>query len=266
MKILIPTDFSKESLSAFDYAHLMYGTYGVKYYIIHIPKIKQAGSTVFFDLNHDYLKLQQGKMDDMLIELRSRYSDCNIHGLVSAGTMVDNLLEKAEELEVDLIVMTTNGADEMEERFTGTNASQIIGYTRVPTLVIPNSKKLKVPKNIVFCIDQTKYVNEVAIEPLLTMIDKEEANLTLLHILSENSESIDFNELPKVLLEKSSQQQEVLGLDIEARILEFAEENAIDLLVLLKHERSFFDRLFHYSVSKEVSVNLTCPLLMLQSK
>lgn len=266
MKILIPTDFNEKSISAFEYAYKLFGSYGVSYYFINIPKVHQAGSTVFFNLNHDYLKLQKGKMDEMLSEMNVKYSDCQFSGLVSAGTMVDNLLEKAEELEVDMIVMATAGADEIGESVTGTNASQIVGYTRIPTLVIPDTKKKTGPKNIVFCIDKTKYVNEAAVDPLMTIVDKEDANLTLLHILSENSESIDFNELPKVLLEKSSQQQEVLGLDIEARILEYTEENDIDLLVLLKHERSFFERLFHYSVSKEVSVNLTCPLLMLNSK
>lgn len=265
MKILIPIDFTKDSLLAFNYAHNIYGSYGVKYFFINIPKIRQAGSTIFFDLNHDYLKLQKGKMDELLADLRNQYVDCNLSGLVSAGTMVDNLLEKAEDLEVDLIVMATNGADEPGESFTGTNASQIVGYTRIPLLIVPNGFEPQPPGNVVFCIDKTKYVNESAVEPLLNIVQKGDANLSLLHVLSDESNKIEFNELPKILLEQASQRQEILGLDIEARIIEFVDENNIDLLVLLKHERSFFERLFHYSVSKDITTRTTSPILILRS-
>jgi K+-sensing histidine kinase KdpD len=51
--------------------------------------------------------------------------------------------------------------------------------------------------------------------------------------------------------------------DVVASINQYVADKNVDLLVMAKHNRSFFDRLFHSSLSKKMAIHSHIPLLVL---
>ena len=51
--------------------------------------------------------------------------------------------------------------------------------------------------------------------------------------------------------------------DISDRINQYVSSHDTDMLVMAKHNRNFFDRIFHRSLSKEMSYHTKIPLLVL---
>ena len=60
--------------------------------------------------------------------------------LLREGTPEKVILNMATELNVDLIVMGTNGTDQISDYFLGTTASNVIKSANCPVLVIPTVK------------------------------------------------------------------------------------------------------------------------------
>ena len=60
--------------------------------------------------------------------------------LLREGTPEKVILNMATELNVDLIVMGTNGTDQMSDYFLGTTASNVIKSANCPVLVVPTVK------------------------------------------------------------------------------------------------------------------------------
>ena len=60
--------------------------------------------------------------------------------LLREGTAERVIINMATELDADLIVMGTNGADHMSDYFLGTTASNVIKSANCPVLVIPTLK------------------------------------------------------------------------------------------------------------------------------
>ena len=53
----------------------------------------------------------------------------------------------------DLIVMGTNGADNLYQHVFGVNTHHVLGLTRCPVLMIPRGYELHIPKQMVYAFD-----------------------------------------------------------------------------------------------------------------
>ena len=60
--------------------------------------------------------------------------------LLREGVAEEVIINVATDINADLIVMGTNGADEISDYFLGTTASNVIKFANCPVLVIPTLK------------------------------------------------------------------------------------------------------------------------------
>ena len=60
-----------------------------------------------------------------------------VETMVAKGSVYDKVCEVADMISADLIVMGTNGADNMSDYFLGTTAENVIKSANCPVLVIP---------------------------------------------------------------------------------------------------------------------------------
>ena len=79
------------------------------------------------------------KQLDTLFNSLDQSSD-NIEILLREGKAEKEIVETAEELGIDLIVMGTNGTDVISDYFMGNTATNVVKKSHCPVLVIPNIK------------------------------------------------------------------------------------------------------------------------------
>src|SRR5690606_18254529 len=161
-KILLPTDFSENSLNAIRYAIQLFSdeecifyllnTYTpVLYdsdYILHSP----ASSLSLDELYKQNSEKRQHKVKD---QIREEFPNALHHyKLISSFSLLnEEIKEQVTSKEIDLIVMGTQGATGAIQILFGTHTVHAIRRATCPLLAIPSGCKYTSPVNILFPTD-----------------------------------------------------------------------------------------------------------------
>jgi len=138
--ILYPTDFSKYSLYALDYALSFAKQYGAKLYIVHVlpnyPLI--LGPEVTFV---NVPKLEQATSEYVQAEITKIKEQCAAQGVecedvVMVGTPFVQIINAAREKKVDLIVIATHGRSGLSHVLFGSVAERVVRKAPCPVLSI----------------------------------------------------------------------------------------------------------------------------------
>jgi nucleotide-binding universal stress UspA family protein len=142
-KILCPSDLSKVSLTAVKYAVELARRCKSKLYLLNVREEfmnKQEMVMLRVSAEH-FQEVMSGKAVEskkiMEQELRIvNGEDLDYELLIREGKPTKEIIQVAEELGVDLMVITTNGRDSLGEKILGSTAEHIIRYSKIPVLTI----------------------------------------------------------------------------------------------------------------------------------
>ncbi len=105
MKILIPTDFSRNAFKAFEYGADVFAWTNPELILVNIQNARHAGSMMSLDLNQELMAAANKDMEDELKVCKKAYPNLQIRGIVTAGTFTDSVLEISEENNIDIIIV-----------------------------------------------------------------------------------------------------------------------------------------------------------------
>ncbi|MCZ2141782.1 MAG: universal stress protein [Bacteroidia bacterium] len=268
--ILVPTDFSPIANNALLYAIEFAKRCNANIHILHVKQVPLSDPNIPAEAYQMYIdEINKNEQDGIeklkaaiLIDANIKYTFHSAVGFVS-----DEVHSFTENNEVDLIIMGTKGASNLTEILIGTNAASVIGKTLIPALIIPPNFQFKPIKNILYATDYNE-PEFPAFTRLVYIAEIFDASITVMHNKTDydkyfNIESTFFNRNKEKLnypnLKIVSQEQK----DTLTAIDNWIDANKNDLVVLAKHNRSFFDRLFHRSLSKRMAYHTKIPLLIL---
>ncbi len=160
-KILVPTDFSDGSKTAYTFANELAAKFGGKIDLIHvIPTMKYLSESISklglpFDMDKDvYPKLidqSRGYIEDDL----TNYIDEKFVGKAVVKIDMkafDVITETAASGNYDIIVMGTHGAS-ANQLIKGNVTEKVIRYSKVPVLCVPESVPTKKVSKVLVPID-----------------------------------------------------------------------------------------------------------------
>jgi nucleotide-binding universal stress UspA family protein len=161
-KILYATDLSENSAYAFRYALNSAQQDGAKIHILHVmEEIKTNILAAYYELE----KLQEirakGK-EEIRARIQKRLEifcqkevvkDPECRDLVASIDVVEGdpaaeILRKANELEVDLVVMGTHGKGLLEHAFLGSVAEKVLQRIKIPVLTIPIPRETDIQMSV----------------------------------------------------------------------------------------------------------------------
>ena len=183
------------------------------------------------------------------------------------GFVADEICDFALQQEADLIVLGTTGASGASEILFGSNASSVVSKTQIPVMVIPKGSTYKDLTRIAYATDY----NEPEFPSMMRLIyfaEQYDCPLDIVHVKSESDRyfNAENNFFKKNKAQFSYPNMSYIDLekgDVVASINQYVADKNVDLLVMAKHNRSFFDRLFHSSLSKKMAIHSHIPLLVL---
>jgi nucleotide-binding universal stress UspA family protein len=268
-KILWATDFSDEANEAYTYADIFAKVFGAEIFGLHVipgfsPEHYQSAIVVIDELKKREEQLKNAAADrfESFQEARS----VKFQYLVKDGNASNVIVETAEDLQVDLIVIGRKGLSAIERLFIGNVANQVLRQSRVPILVTkktsgkPRFKKMLVPTDF-------SEQEEVERDYAWKLAKEFDADITLLHIL----ELHDYEFPPRVLdemldsvLKKLKQRkrrekedikitEEVTrAIDAPVGIVDYADTHKVDLIVISTCAQSRIERFFLGSTTEKV--------------
>ncbi|MEL6656404.1 MAG: universal stress protein [Bacteroidota bacterium] len=273
-KILCALDFSPAAENALRYAFQLADVYEAKLHLLHvlepitdamleIPHTVPAVNRKLFDETRTNLqKLAQDVLTDMSESLKN---ELEISTEVEMGPVGLTVNEIARE-DADLIVVGTRGEDG-KPWWISSVSKDIIDHPNVPVLVVPASASYAPFERITFATDlqQADVLHLLRLREFLYPADPE---IRCLHIVAHEKEKtqMSFAEMVDVF---SNQLEEVPVMfhqseeDDTTEALEgFNLMYHIDLQVLVRPRRNFFQDLFHRSQSKQTAGYTHVPLLV----
>lgn len=273
-KILCPTDFSECSLNAIEYATRLGEKFGADLVLLHVLN------------REDYLKLspadQDGKFQvefiaEKLRNLQKAVLEEGIsRGLKSCeiafleGKIVAETLTYAKTMNASLIVMGTEGINELRENIIGSRASQMVEKSDRNILIVPRKVFFKPPRKFVYASDYLEE-DKLAVQILVEIAEHFDSEIDIVHF-SLSQKAIDKSlhiamteELkPFVRYEKTNYILKSYRDDLALGLENYLQLAKGDMLVTLSKKKSFFDQIFSKNLSKKMSYFLNKPLLVIK--
>ena len=160
-KILIPIDFSNQSMYALNQACSLAQTKNSKVYILSVIEEQNKISSLFLDDQTDILQNKvKSKLNQICEEIQSKYK-IDIEVMVSKGRVYNQIIDVSKMISTDLIVMGTTGSPkEGFKRFIGSNAERVVRLAQCPVITIKGQNLRNGCQNIILPLDLEKETRE----------------------------------------------------------------------------------------------------------
>ncbi len=151
-KILVPTGFSEQSIKAAEQAAYFAKVMNAKLILLSVIERDGFFARIFED------KEMSGKLREKaraelkkLAESKSKEFGIEVETAVSEGVVYEEIAKAAETLDVDLVVMGTNGKPgNIRQRMIGSNAYRVVTLVQPPVVTIKGDAEISEIKNLVF--------------------------------------------------------------------------------------------------------------------
>jgi nucleotide-binding universal stress UspA family protein len=195
----------------------------------------------------------------------------NITSEVVIGFPVGAILQAAEVEDATLIIMGSKGERGALERIFGSTTSGVVGKSKTDVIVIPEEAQRSQYKRVMYATDLSE-ADPFEIWLSVEMLKLQDAHLHVTHFYSDGDKKMDSQmETLKAFFKDRSptlsiQFHNLPGDDLEDDLEDFIDEHDIDLLVMYQKHRSFIERMFHYSRTKEMAYETDVPLFIIKGK
>jgi len=273
IKILLPTDFSKASINAIEYALNFASGSNAKFIFYHsfIPFNSALSGTPEYN-RKEIIKVEQElkiKIEKLKFKLNEKFSDVEIETCIDKGAETRQIISCSKKNKIDLIIMGTTGASGLKEIIIGSVTVDIIAKSECPVLAVPSNYK---HRSIQKMLMPTNYAlhDLIALKFLFQFSVTKNAAIHFLHINPKGKPSVKDTELMEAfkktinsLLKKRNKEFCLhQGNDAERSISSIVQKEKIDLTVMTTIKRkSFIDRFFHSSLTKKMAFHTRIPLL-----
>jgi nucleotide-binding universal stress UspA family protein len=272
--LIVLTDFSKAATNAARYAaaltqqinvsrFILFNSYEFKPIATDIPMTNQAGLSA---QREESIR----KLEKLKIELQPLIAPETSVDIVA----VENALMYAvhtltEQYHAELTVMGITGMSGFERAIIGSNTLYVAREITSPLLLVPHTAIYERINKVVFATDLKSNLRKIAIE-IKSIINALGARLLILNI--ERSGKEHFNTamvteqamLHEVWDEEDPEYYFNENEDIATGILDFIKTHDVQMVIAIPKQHSFFESIFHKSVTKRLTYHTPIPLLLLQ--
>ncbi len=274
-KILIPTDFSINSLNAIQYAVELYRAKPIKFYILHafadeVYEISmESPEEGFADIKDIVYQRSQQTLKNFENKIDKVNSEHTFEVISNFGQLVDSVNELVDSENIDLVVMGTKGKTADRHLTFGSNTLQVIKYVKCPVLAVPAVYRDAKPKDILFPTDYMLPYKSRELELLEGITRHFSAKIHFLHVSKFPNISLRQKDNKKFLEDFFRENDTVCQMnahtDVTEAINTFVIENPIDMLVMVNTRHSYLENILYQSTIEKIGLHIDIPFLVLQN-
>jgi nucleotide-binding universal stress UspA family protein len=267
-KILFATDFSDSSQNALDYLKEMTKGKETKISLIHVFDLPVAVlSTISYRAAEGLFFEKSNACSMRLQEIRAQLNKDTQGELfcIQGAYPSTEIAEIADTYKFDLVVLALRQKYSLIDRMIGTTTAHTIQKADVPVLAIPNGAIFRPVNDILFptAIHASKEFSEKELEGInwlykfYTYTDK--PKIHMIHI-KQSDPDLDItyknNPFPPLDFIRTK------AISVEEGIIKYLESHKVDLMAFYKPNRSYWERLYHSSISRKLLFKSRIPLLI----
>lgn len=271
--IIVPTDFSDPSLKAIQYATMLAREENGKIILFHAVSLHLSATVEEpqFYVAGELEKIENEQLHHLKYHIQKRYPNVSFECISKTGFPVESIQDVAREVNADIIVMGTRGANGIKGVLVGSNTASLIEQTEIPVLAVPEESDYNGIRKIVFATNMQK--DDIrCLKNIINIFGSHTPQITLLHIEDGHlrdpeaalhnwfhNDVLPIVKYPHLFAECISETDIVKSLD------EYLRGNKIDLLVTATKKRNFIERIFDRSITKKLVFHTHVPLLAMHA-
>ncbi|HSZ25863.1 MAG TPA: universal stress protein [Cytophagaceae bacterium] len=276
--ILVPTDYSPCAMNALIYAAEFAQNIESKLvvfnsYQLPIEDTYFGGKSI--DIIQELREESKVEMEKVIQLLNKKYPKVKKEEYVEYGSFGEVVEPFMKEKNIDMVILGTKGASNIEEYLIGTNAATMVENASCPVLVVPEKAVSRKIEKVLFITD-FQSDNIPTLERLIELVLPFEAEIIVLHIsylrqtkFNQDDGVMEWfkNNIKKHIdYPRITYINEVRNKDNFNSINNFISENHIDLFSMCTRDKSFLKKIFTGNMSKKMIYHTDIPLLAFPMK
>ena len=244
MKILCPTDFSRNSEFAVEYAVNLANSMQASLHFVSSFKVPHvAGSLRSLDT-----KIHDAVLEDLKY-FANKYDSLITTGFqptteVVEGNTTPSILSYAEKLGIDLIIMGTKGSGGLSNMILGSITRKFFQVSSIPVMAINPETRFRLPENsILLALDEKGIHNTRSLQLLKSISTLTESGIDIIHV-TEQKLDVSSDTLAPGLQDCTHRFVVISGKDPVLEIKKYAETQNSGIIAMISHKHSFWERLF----------------------
>ncbi len=272
-KIVVPVDFSEQSLIALGQSYNLAREYNAEILLLHVLEdggfMKLATAKQLAEMKKDLQK----KLDK-LAEETTKKSKIAVDTMLAKGKVYEKVIEVADMVDALMIIMGCNSKKKLSARFIGSNALRVVREAGCPVITIKGKHHRDGCKNIVLPLDLTKETRDKVRQAIeVAKLGTYKSAVRVVSVLQSSDEFL-VNKLTRQL-EQVKTFIHNQGVECTAEIvkmqkgdetlaqciIDYANKVEGDLLIIMTQQEANFTRMFIGSTAQEIVNNSDIPVL-----
>lgn len=269
--ILVPTDFSKNAENALKYAVTIAQKENAKIILLNAFDILiTSPGLVSPEIIMEEIQILEGNSKTQLQSLfkkniETKKVKCEL--ICKHGFITEVIIDTAERINPDLIIMGTKGASGLKSVIMGSNTARIIEKINYPIIAVPEKAKFNGLKQITYASD---YNNSdiLVIKKLIEIAKIFNSKLNLVHVTeNEDQEEKSFfskfsNNITNKIKYNNLSFHLIQGANLEKKLNDYLKKSETDLLAMSTQPHNLFDRVFGINIIKKMAYHTDVPLIV----
>lgn len=275
-RILVPTDFSEIAAYALKYAANLAGNSNAEIVALYMINREDAflsrKEAMELYENIDYHKRINESFDNFLDH--DYLEGIKVSTEIRRQVDFEKIGDLTSELDVDLIVIGTHGAQGLGGMLIGSNTEKVVRTAEVPVLVVKNTQSYFKLEKVIMACDFNLDMKD-AYKKARTFLKDNSMDYDLVYINTPEdfmSTTMVDAEVKKFYEALDMPDSEILDevkifndYNIEAGIFNYANKVKADLIVLLTHGRKGLARLIYSSYGEKMANHSDIPVLTIKA-
>ncbi|MEC3908530.1 universal stress protein [Tamlana sp. 2201CG12-4] len=276
--ILLPTDFSKNSLNAIDYAMNLLQNESCNFYLVNVQTASSfisddiMSASVSTSIYNTLIGASKKSVNNIISIVKEEYNNekHNFFSVVDYDNFIDSINQISENYNIDLIIMGTKGASGLEKALFGSNTVRVIQRCEVPVLAIPDGCVYEGLSTIAYTTNNLTLLVSKALAVLNFIKQLNNSKLNILHVADEHHIAHNqnnnvaffktyFSDTSHDYLDSNSRQ-------IFNNVQNYIKDNNIKMLAMMSKKHSFLERLFTRHTVETFAFKINIPFLVMHSQ
>ena len=269
-RILVPTDFSKESKNALRVAAQLAKKYDGEIFLLHMLELPlqqiESLSIEGTDLPEAmfFVKLAQQRFEELLNE--DYLKGVSVRDKVEVFQNFGDIIKICKQHDIDMIVMGSHGASGLKEMFIGSNTEKVVRSSDIPVLVIKNHHEEFDVNSFVFASD-FKNDNKETYKQATEFASLFNAKLHLVMVNTANrfiTTAKAENRIHKFIEGNDFKNYDITiynDITVEQGILNFSQNINADLIGISTHGRQGIAHFLNGSISEDLVNHAKRPVI-----
>ena len=267
-KVIIITDFSNASHNAAKYGVELACFIGADIILFHAYSVPVSVPDTFYVIDPvEMKKTAEEKLLEEATQLK-KSSLQPVEIIAAEGEVAPTIAGFARKHKDAIIVCGMKGEGRQIKRFFGSTVTSLIGKTGNALLVIPEDATYMAIKQMALATDIDVETDEHTVDLLQNIGEKYTAKLFIVRVLKDNMDlAVELTNRSERLLYKlkllNPEYVYPRANDVVKGLEDFATGHDIQMLALIPHQHTIFERLFLKSDTRKMIFHTHIPLLIL---